>query len=170
MVRDNSMTQEIVDFEFFKKNQLLNVDFSTGQIDAKSINRWNQQRDHLNVGHTNQDGYIRLYCNRRLRMKHRLLFWLYHGYLPEEVDHKDKVRDHNMIENLFASDRPQNTTEKTPRKYSHLTEEEVHQLCRDLAVEPVNITQLSKKYGRSRVQIKAILSKKYWSKISDQYF
>lgn len=164
------MSQEIADFESFKQNQLVSVDFASGVIDAKSFNRWGQQRIHLDIGHTSHDGYIRIYCTRKLRMKHRFLFWLFHGYLPEEVDHVDGVRDNNSITNLAASDRSQNTSGKSVRSYSHLTEEQVHALCADLKAGDLSITAMAKKYGRSRVQIKAILSKKYWSQISDQYF
>lgn len=165
------MTQEELDFIYFKEHQLEDVDFTTGQIDIKSkTKKPGIYKYFYDVGSLNSDGYVRLWCNGRLRMKHRLLFWLYHGYLPPEVDHDDKIRNHNSITNLIASDRVDNTVDKTPRTYTQLTDEQVHEICKIIILGNVNITQIAKQFNRSRVQIKAILSKKYWSQISDQYF
>lgn len=165
------MTQEEIDFIYFETNQLVNVDFLTGKIDVKSQTKREGSYKYFNdVGHVNQDGYIRIRCNGRFRMKHRLLFWLYHGYLPIEVDHDNDIRNDNSISNLKPSDRKQNTVAKAERSYKQLTKEAVKLLCADIVDNQLNITQLAKKYGRSRVQIKGIMSKKYWSKISDQYF
>ena len=164
------MTQEIADFEFFRDQRMIAVDFSTGRIDTHNYNRWGQERIVHNAGSTNQDGYVRIRIGKTLRMKHRYLFWLYHGYLPIEVDHRDKIRDHNSISNLRPATRADNATGKNPRKYTQLTSDEVHELCQRVRDGESNITKLAKLYGRSRTQIKAILVKKYWSQISDQYF
>jgi len=165
------MTQEEIDFIYFKENQLVSVNHLTGRIDVKiRTKKKDVFRYADNVGYLNHDGYERLWCNRRLRMKHRLLFWLYHGYLPIEVDHDNGIRNDNGISNLKPSDRKQNTVAKAVRTYKQLTKEEVKLLCADIVDNQLNITQLAEKYGRSRVQIKGIMGKKYWSKISDQYF
>lgn len=164
------MSQEIADFEFFRDQRMIAVDFSTGRIDTHNYNRWGQERVAYGVGSTNQDGYVRIRIGKTLRMKHRYLFWLYHGYLPVEVDHRDKIRDNNSISNLRSATRADNTTDKNPRKYTQLTSDEVHELCQRIGDGETNITKLAKLYGRSRTQIKAILGKKHWSHISDQYF
>ena len=164
------MTQEELDFEYFRDNQMSSVDFSTGRIDAYSINRWGGRREHKDVGSLNSDGYERHHCGPRLRMKHRLLFWLYHGYLPIEVDHHDKTRNNNSISNLLGSDRKTNTTGTARGGYKHLTKDKVHALCKDIVLNRKTITQLAADHGRSRAQIKGIMSKKYWSEISDLYF
>lgn len=164
------MSQEIADFEFFRDQRMIAVDFSTGRIDTHNYNRWGQERIAYDVGSINQDGYVRIRIGKTLRMKHRYLFWLYHGYLPDEMDHDDKVRNHNSITNLKPATRSTNTTNKAPRKYTQLTDEAVHELCQRVRDGETNITKLAKLYGRSRTQIKAILGKKHWSHISDQYF
>ncbi len=164
------MTQEQIDFEFFKENQLYKVEFNTGRIDTAFRDKWGHLRTRIDTGSLNEDGYVRIWCNRRLRMKHRLLFWLYHGYLPEEVDHDDKVRNNNAITNLLDSTRSCNTTGKTSRTYKQLTTDQVHEICKIIGQGDINITHLAKQFGRSRTQIKGILSKKYWKEISDQYF
>ena len=165
------MTQEECDFNYFESRQLKYVDFDTGQIDVWMCDKnGNRTRQAHNVGSKNPDGYIRVWCNGRLRMKHRLLFWLYHRYLPPEVDHDDKIRDHNSISNLVASDRSRNTSGKTPRSYKQLTEAEVRVVCEMIASGDYNITQIASHAGRSRTQIKAIQVKKSWKAIADQYF
>lgn len=165
------MTQEEIDFTYFKDHQLHCVDFLTGRIDIKIGTKAKDVfRYAYDVGSLNQDGYERIWCNRHLRMKHRLLFWLYHGYLPSEVDHDNKARNHNSIGNLIASNRSGNTTGKTPRSYSQLTETQVHEVCKRLASGSESITKIANDVGKSRVQIKAILTKKYRSAVSDLYF
>lgn len=165
------MTQEEIDFQFFEQNQLLNIDFNTGIIDVVQKNKKpGSLRPIYNVGSLSHDGYQRIWCNRRLRMKHRLIFWLYHHYLPEEVDHIDHNRNNNSITNLRASDRSSNTKGNHFSKFKRLTKQTVHELCKDIASNQYTITDLANKYGRSRVHIKGIMLKKYWKEISDLYF
>ena len=164
------MTQEELDFIYFRDNQLKSVDFDIGRVDVFTNTKSGNKRIVENIGSLNQDGYERVWCNKRLRMKHRLIFWLYHEYLPEEVDHFDSIRSNNGISNLMDSIRSSNCTDKTKRTYKQLSKEEVHMLCTDISKNIFTITELSKKYGRSRCQIKGIMSKRYWKEISDQYF
>lgn len=164
------MTQEEQDFIYFRENQLNFVDFSTGRLDVLVNQKGGKKRISLDIGSLNQDGYVRVWCNGKLRMKHRLIFWLYHGYIPEEIDHFDSVRNNNGISNLLDSMRSRNCTNKSKRSYKQLTAKEVHLLCNDIAQGRFTITELSNKYGRSRCQIKGIMSKKYWKEISNQYF
>lgn len=165
------MTHEELDFAYFAQHQLCEVDFTTGRIDTHRRNNKGQVSGVMfNVGSVNQDGYVRLWCNGTLRMKHRLLYWLFHGELPKEIDHWDTQRANNAISNLRPSDRSHNTKGKTPRTFKWLTETEVHELCKLIAAGTHTITDLAKQFGRSRVQIKAIMGKKSWKAIADQYF
>lgn len=164
------MTQEEQDFIYFRDNQLKSVDFDIGKIDVLVNQKGGKKRISYDIGSLNQDGYIRVWCNGKLRMKHRLLFWLYHEYIPEEVDHFDSIRSNNGISNLMDSVRSRNCTNKSKRSYKQLTAEEVHLLCKDIAKNTFTITELSKRYGRSRCQIKGIMGKRYWKEISNQYF
>lgn len=47
---------------------------------------------------------------------HRLVFLMHHGYLPEEVDHKDNNQGNNRIENLRAASRRQNGSNRGVQK------------------------------------------------------
>ena len=172
MYRDYGMCQEILDFEHFKQHQLVAVCFVTGRIDAH-INTKIAGNKCLkpNVGSLNPDGYTRLWCSKRLRMKHRLLYWLFHEELPEEVDHFDRQRSNNSISNLRPSVRKENTKgNHVGRTFKQMKAETVHELAKDWVSGEFSITQLAKKYGRSRTLVKGILIKKYWSHVTDQYF
>ena len=58
------------------------------------------------TGTQNKEGYIQIMVNRKIYYGHRLA-WLYvHGYFPEnDVDHIDRIRNHNWISNLRESSR-----------------------------------------------------------------
>lgn len=165
------MTQEEIDFIHFRDVQLLHIDYSTGQVDiTKGTKDPKVRMPVYDVGSINQDGYSRIWCNGKLRMKHRLVYWLYHNELPVEVDHHNSRRDHNNISNLQPSHRAHNTVAKEPRSYKQLTKQEVMALCEDIQQGDLNITELALKHGRSRCQIKGIMVKKYWKAIADEYF
>lgn len=165
------MSKEELDFKHFNQYQLVTVDFATGRIDVKQrTKKENSYRLIPDVGSLNQDGYVRLWCNGTLRMKHRLLYWLYHGQLPDEVDHINGRRADNSIQNLRSVDRSTNTKDKVRRSYKWLTEKEVKQLCQLIAQGQHTITDLAQRFSRSRAQIKAIMDKKSWSHISNNYF
>jgi hypothetical protein len=53
-------------------------------------------------------GYIHTSIKGKGYLLHRLIFLYHHGYIPEEIDHIDRVRDNNKIENLRASNRLHN--------------------------------------------------------------
>jgi len=82
-----------------KLKDLLHYDPLTG------IFLWVQARQRINVGDvagsTRKDGYIQISIDNKLYLAHRLA-WLYtYGYLPENfLDHKDRIRRHNWIDNL----------------------------------------------------------------------
>lgn len=103
------MNKELEDFQYFKDHQLHFVDFKTGRLDTISVktNQFGAKYTQIrkNVGSKNHDGYIRVWCNNTLRMKHRLLYFLYHDKLPDEIDHINGIRDDNSIDNLRSVDR-----------------------------------------------------------------
>ena len=165
------MTNEVARFEALKK-RITYIDPNTGRIDIKTHSGKGKGFDKVftDIGSVNPDGYVRIWCDRRLCFKHRFLFWYYHGYLPKEVDHIDGNRANNSISNLRASDRSHNClNKKQERHYKQLTASDVHALCKDL-LNGMSITDVANKYNRSRTQIKQIKLKHYWEPIASQYF
>lgn len=52
------------------------------------------------VAGTNIDGYILISIDYKKYLAHRLVWFYVYGYWPEEIDHKNHVRDDNKIANL----------------------------------------------------------------------
>lgn len=177
------MTEELKDFQFFKEHQLANVDFNTGVIDvyAKANIGNPKSKDYgsfktyvrHNVGSVNEDGYIRLWCNKRLRMKHRLLWFLAYGELPIEIDHIDGVRDNNSLSNLRSVTRKENLsnvlnpTKRSERRY--FSERELHIISKALA-KGYSHNRIAKVFGCKRTTISSIATKHRHRDISDLYF
>lgn len=68
-------------------------------------------------GYTSKDnGYRFIRIDTNLYREHRLVFLYLYGYMPVEVDHKDRNRSNNRIDNLRAVTRAENMTNKTVRE------------------------------------------------------
>lgn len=64
-----------------------------------------------------KDGkYQRVKVDGKTFRVHRIIFLMFHGWLPVEVDHKDTIKTNNHIENLRASTKPQNQSNRGKNK------------------------------------------------------
>ena len=73
-------------------------------------NRWGVQ-SHLNgkeAGGYDKDGYRRLRLNGHLMFTHRVIYFMHHGVWPEQIDHINRIKDDNRIENLRGCTSSQN--------------------------------------------------------------
>lgn len=52
------------------------------------------------AGHTRRDGYVHLMVRGNSLLLHRAIFFYYHRYLPELVDHIDRNVENNSLDNL----------------------------------------------------------------------
>ena len=164
------MNQEIADFEYFKNHQLVSVDFSTGTITAKG-GRWGSHIYH-DVGSVNPDGYVRLWCNKSLRMKHRLIFYLAHGVLPkagEELDHIDKVRSNNALSNLCIASKRVNNIGSLNRKIGRFKPEEIHEICRLLQDTDLSDEDIAEQTKATRATVRDIKVRRSRQSISSSY-
>lgn len=62
----------------------------------------------LIVGGPDKDGYIQVSINHKKYKAHRLIFMMFHGFLPKMIDHIDGNPSNNRIENLRESTHLQN--------------------------------------------------------------
>jgi hypothetical protein len=54
--------------------------------------------------------YVR--ANKKRYLRSRLIFFMHHGWFPDEVDHVDGVRDNDRVENLRAATASENQCNK----------------------------------------------------------
>lgn len=53
-------------------------------------------------------GYVYVYAKRKTYSAHRIVFLWHHGYFPEYVDHINRIKHDNRIENLRSATVTQN--------------------------------------------------------------
>jgi hypothetical protein len=68
------------------------------------------------VGSTDKKGYVHTSIYGKSYLVHRIIFLMAHGYLPHDVDHKDKNPSNNHIENLRPATRAQNQYNGTRKR------------------------------------------------------
>ena len=178
------MTEEQL-FEFFKKTQLAKVDFSTGQIDTK-VPKQNQHKSSIgeaivkDVGSLNEDGYVRIWCGkanhpeypRKLKMRHRLVYYLYHGAIPKgkEIDHIDRNRANDSITILRAVTRKENTKNSVrTTKRGTYTEAQILEVCEFLQNTTLSDVAIAKKTELSRNYVRDIKKRRRKQKTSINY-
>ncbi len=64
------------------------------------------------AGHINKKGYHQITINKKIYPLHRIIFFMFHGYFPDCVDHIDNDKNNNKIENLRAATLTQNQYNK----------------------------------------------------------
>jgi len=62
------------------------------------------------AGGYDKNGYIRLRVNETLMFSHRVIYFLHYGCWPRQIDHKNRIKDDNRIENLRACTASENRT------------------------------------------------------------
>lgn len=72
-------------------------------------NLHSKQREGQEVGSLNNSGYLKVCLDRKNYLVHRLIFLMHHGYLPELLDHIDRNKLNNKIENLRECDKEANS-------------------------------------------------------------
>jgi len=60
------------------------------------------------AGYVDNNGYRKLSIKSKRYQEHRIIFLMYHGYLPDTIDHIDGNPANNRIENLREATQQQN--------------------------------------------------------------
>lgn len=75
--------------------------------------KWKKGRK---IGSVNLHGYVTFHVNGKYFSAHRAAFFLYHGRMPRgKVDHINRIRHDNRIENLREVDESQNCQNQSLR-------------------------------------------------------
>lgn len=61
-------------------------------------------------------GYHTVTINNIRYRKHKIIYAIHHGYIPKIIDHKDRNKDNNRIENLREANHSLNEANTGPRK------------------------------------------------------
>jgi hypothetical protein len=90
--QDSTLTQELL---------LSLFEYRDGELYWK-------KRNNKRAGCVNGENYRHIVINKKLYKEHRLIFMMFHGYMPEFIDHIDNNRLNNKIENLRQATKQQN--------------------------------------------------------------
>lgn len=67
------------------------------------------------AGSIRKDGYVCIGVNKKIYKAHRLIFMMFNGYMPLEVDHINGDKNDNRIENLREVNHSQNSMNRKLR-------------------------------------------------------
>ena len=81
----------------------------------RACKTWNSRFAGTTAGRHRPDGYCVTRVGQRIYKNHRIVFMLYHGYFPKQIDHINGDRADNRIENLRAADNATNQRNKGVR-------------------------------------------------------
>lgn len=122
---DNRIENLQVDFpEFKNRNELPSVDTLRQMLDYcpnTGIIRWKVRRKNISMpgdeaGVVSGSGYIKIGINRKQLRAHRIAWAMTYGSWPDhDIDHKNRVRTDNRLENLRPATRSQNSQNSSLR-------------------------------------------------------
>ena len=69
-------------------------------------------KDGKKVGHKDSQGYVVVRVNGKHMRAHRVIFCMYHGFMPNAIDHADGDKTNNKIENLRVCSVSENSANK----------------------------------------------------------
>lgn len=95
-------------------NELFTYDATTGNL-IRRVSKANQPVGAV-AGSVNAKGHINVQVDGRLYAAHRIVFLMAHGWLPIEIDHINRVKTDNRIENLRPATSSQNKGNVAPNR------------------------------------------------------
>lgn len=61
---------------------------------------WRKSRKIVGPNSFNSDGYLTIKINKKTYRQHQIIFLYHHGYIPKEIDHINRIKNDNHIENI----------------------------------------------------------------------
>ena len=74
------------------------------------------------AGYIDSDGYKRTKINKKLYGNHQLIYLMFYGFIPPQIDHANQNKLDNTIENLRIATKSQNQHNKTIQKNNELNQ------------------------------------------------
>lgn len=103
----------MISVEFIK--EILAYDSSTGILTWR-VRRGPKAKGSL-AGYKHHTGYVQIEINGKAYLAHRLAWAIHYGELPiSDIDHINRVKDDNRIENLRLATHSENMNNKTVAK------------------------------------------------------
>lgn len=70
------------------------------------------------AGRIVKNGYIQTCVNGVRLLNHQIVFMMFNGFIPQEIDHINRIVSDNRIENLQETTRSKNLQNRKPWKWS----------------------------------------------------
>tara|TARA_R100000951_G_C2637073_1_gene179641 strand:+ start:15 stop:533 length:519 start_codon:yes stop_codon:yes gene_type:complete len=108
------MTTYILDAELRDRLKELYY-YSNGRF-YRTEDRGRYKKDVLVGANHDKRGYRKVSIDDKQYYEHRLVYLYHHGYLPNEIDHMNGIKNDNRVENLRACTRTENNHNKGIQK------------------------------------------------------
>lgn len=91
--------------------------YQDGKLYWKSkLNQFSRAKIGEEAGYIDSDGYKRTKVNKKLYGTHQIIFLMFYGYIPQQIDHANRNKLDNRIENLRLATISQNQHNKNIQK------------------------------------------------------
>ena len=95
-------------------------DYVEGVLLWKNPIKFSPVKPGTKAGRLVKNGYLQTCFNRKRLLNHQIIFKMFHGFIPMEIDHIDRNVLNNKIENLRQCTRSENLANR--RKYAKTKE------------------------------------------------
>lgn len=95
-------------------HELFTYDHATGNL-IRKVSKANQPAGAV-AGSVNARGHVNVQVDGGLCAAHRIVFLMVHGWLPVEIDHINRIKTDNRVENLRPATSSQNKGNVTPNR------------------------------------------------------